>query len=75
MSDSDYPCLDEGCPDCWKLVDEKQELRDKLADHRAVERHAYRQIQKFLDGGDRNCLIVAQAILDPVGPLDEYRGQ
>ncbi len=73
---SDYcPCVDEGCADCWKLVDEKQELRDKLADHCAVERQAYRQIQNFLDGGDRNCLIVAQAILDPVGQLDEYRGQ
>lgn len=80
---SDYcPCVDEGCADCWKLVDEKQELRGKLADYRAVlhqhvgaVRQAYRQIQKFLDGGDRNCLIVAQAILDPVGSLDEYRGQ
>ena len=63
------------CEDGWKLVEEKQELRDKLADHRAVERQAYRQIEKFLADGDRAHLIVAQAILDPVGPLDEYRGQ
>mgnify|MGYP001249995501 CR=1 FL=1 len=70
------------CSTCLTLVEEKQELREKLADYRTVlhehlgaVRQAYRQIQKFLDGGDRECLIVAQAILDPVGELDEYRGQ
>lgn len=58
------------CPDCWQLVEEKQELRDKLTDHREVERQAYRQIGLYLEGGDRNCLIVAQAILDPTGATD-----
>lgn len=61
---------DETCLNCIQLVAEKQELRDKLADHRAVERQAYRQIEKFLANGERSHLIVAQAILDPVGLED-----
>ena len=61
---------DETCLNCLQLVAEKQELRDKLADHRAVERQAYRQIDKFLTSGERSHLIVAQAILDPTGVND-----
>lgn len=55
------------CIDCLRLVEEKQELRDKLADHRSVERQAFRQIGLFLEDGERAHLIVAQAILDPIG--------
>lgn len=61
---------DETCLNCIQLVAEKQELRDKLADHRAVDRQAYRQIDKFLANGERSHLTVAQAILDPTGVND-----
>jgi len=55
-----------GCQDCNQLVAEKQDLRDVLSGLRDANRQAYRQIGLFLENGQREHLIVAQAILDPV---------
>ena len=58
------------CEDCNRLVDEKQDLRSALAGLRDAGRQAYRQIGLFLEDGQRERLIVAQAILDPIGLED-----
>lgn len=59
-----------GCQDCNQLVAEKQDLRDVLSGLRDANRQAYRQIGLFLEDGLREHLIVAQAILDPIGESD-----
>ncbi len=76
---------DEPCPDCWQLVAEKQELRDKLRDayfvvadrQQQVEndernmRAARRHIELFVENGERAALTAALAGLDPgVGSAD-----
>lgn len=53
------------CAECTQLVAEKQDLREALAGLRDAGRQAYRQIGLFLEDGQRERLIVAQAILDP----------
>ena len=62
------------CEDCNRLVSEKQDLRDVLAGLRAAGRQAYRQIGLFLEDGQRERLIVAQAILDPDAELEPRCG-
>lgn len=56
------------CPRCGEPLREnlvKQDLREVLAGLRDAGRQAYRQIGLFLEDGQRERLIVAQAILDP----------
>ncbi len=66
------------CEDCNRLVDENQDLREALAGLRDAGRQAYRQIGLFLEDGQRERLIVAQAILDPIAEQEpqciEYCG-
>jgi hypothetical protein len=62
-----------GCQDCNQLMAEKQDLRDVLSGLRDASRQAHRQIGLFMKDGERDHLLVAQAILDPEAEEDEER--